>query len=73
MGRRSFMPEFKHETVKLVLERGMTKSQAAQDFGLHVIVLRKWVQDAMANGAAAFPGRGPGHLSGLVVDGRGSQ
>jgi hypothetical protein len=26
--------------------------------GLHVNVLRKWVKDAAANGAAAFPGRG---------------
>lgn len=58
MGRRSFTAEFKHEAVKLVLERGMAVSQASKDLGLHVNVLRKWVMDAKANGAAAFPGRG---------------
>jgi hypothetical protein len=33
MGRRNFTAEFKHEA--LVLERGMTISQAAKDLGLH--------------------------------------
>lgn len=58
MGRRSFTTEFKHESVKLVLERGMTISQAAKDLDLHENVLRKWVHDAKANGPTAFPGRG---------------
>jgi transposase len=58
MGRRSFTTEFKHESVKLVVERGMTVSQAARDLGLHENVLRKWVRDAKAKGATAFPGRG---------------
>ena len=35
MGRRFFTAEFKHEAVKLVLERGMTVGQAAKDLGLH--------------------------------------
>jgi transposase len=58
MGRRTFTAEFKREAVKLILERGMALSQASKDLGLHVNVLRKWVADAKANGAAAFPGRG---------------
>ena len=58
MGRRSFTTEFKHEAVKLVVERGMTVSQASRDLGLHVNVLRTWVRDAKANGKQAFPGRG---------------
>lgn len=58
MGRRFFTTEFKHEAVKLVLERGMTVSQAAKDLGLHQNVLRAWVRDAKANGKQAFPGRG---------------
>jgi len=58
MGRRTFTTEFKHEAVNLVLQRGMAVSQAAKDLGLHENVLRKWVTDAKANGAAAFPGRG---------------
>ncbi|MDE2221103.1 MAG: transposase [Gammaproteobacteria bacterium] len=58
MGRRSFSAEFKHEAVKLVLERGVTVAQGARDLGLHENVLRKWVKDAKANGAHAFLGRG---------------
>jgi transposase len=58
MGRRFFTPEFKHEAVKLVLERGMTARQAAKDLGIHENVLRSWVRDAKTNGKNAFPGRG---------------
>lgn len=58
MGRRVFTAEFKHESVKLVIERGMSISQAAADLGLHQNVLRKWVKDAQAHGSKAFPGRG---------------
>ncbi|MFO1457311.1 MAG: IS3 family transposase [Steroidobacteraceae bacterium] len=58
MGRRSFTPEFKHEAVKLVLERGVSQAQAARDLGLHSNVLRAWVRDARKNGSHAFPGRG---------------
>ena len=39
-------------------ERGMTVAQAARDLGLHENVLRKWVRDAKAHGAQAFPGQG---------------
>jgi transposase len=58
MGRRSFTREFKVEAIKLVRDRGVTVSQAAQDLGLHPNVLRKWVRDAQVNPAQAFPGRG---------------
>jgi len=58
MGRRSFTREFKVEAIKLVRDRGVTVGQAAQDLGLHPNVLRKWVRDAQANPAQAFPGRG---------------
>ena len=56
--QRAFTTEFKHESVRLVLERGVKVGQAAQDLGLHENVLRKWVRDAQSNGSAAFPGRG---------------
>ena len=51
-GRRAWNPH------RLVRERGVAIGQAAKDLGLHENVLRKWVKDAKANGAAAFPGRG---------------
>lgn len=36
MGKRVFSREFKLEAVKLVKERGVSKSQAARDLGIHV-------------------------------------
>jgi transposase len=58
MGKRVFSREFKLEAVKLVKERGVTKSQAARDLGIHINVLRKWVADYEADPGQAFPGRG---------------
>ena len=39
MGRRFFTTEFKVEAVRLVRERGVRISQAAQDLGIHQNVL----------------------------------
>ena len=58
MGRRTFTREFKLEAVRLVTERGMTKSQAARDLGIHVNVLRNWIEDHERDAKQAFPGRG---------------
>jgi transposase len=58
MGRRTFTREFKLEAVKLVTERGMSKSQAARDLGIHVNVLRNWIEDFKLDEKQAFPGRG---------------
>ena len=58
MGKRVFSREFKLEAVKLVKERGVSKSQAARDLGIHLNVLRKWILDYEADSNQAFPGRG---------------
>ena len=58
MGRRTFTREFKLEAVKLVTERGISKSQAARDLGIHVNVLRNWIEDFKRDEKQAFPGRG---------------
>jgi transposase len=58
MGRRTFTREFKLEAVKLVTERGISKSQAARDLGIHVNLLRKWIEDFERDDKQAFPGRG---------------
>ena len=42
----------------LVKERGVSKSQAARDLGIHVNVLRKWILDYETDANQAFPGRG---------------
>jgi len=56
--RRRFSREFKVEAVKLVLERGVTVSQAARDLDIHVNVLRGWVRAHREDPAHAFPGEG---------------
>ena len=56
--RRRFSREFKVEAVKLVLERGVTASQAARDLDVHVNVLRGWVRAHREDPAHAFPGEG---------------
>jgi transposase len=58
MGRRTFTREFKLEAVKLVTERGITKSQAARDLGIHANLLRNWIEDFARDVKQAFPGRG---------------
>lgn len=50
MGRRRvFSREFKTEAVRLVVERGVTVAQAAEDLGVHENVLRKWVLNFKAD------------------------
>ena len=58
MERRKFTREFKLEAVKLVRERGVTVAQAARDLGVHGTVLRRWVQECVADSQQAFPGQG---------------
>lgn len=58
MGKRVFSREFKLEAVRLVRERGVAKSQAARELGVHVNVLRKWIRDYEADPKQAFPGHG---------------
>jgi len=58
MGRRAFNREFKLEAVKLVRERGISAAQAGRDLGIHANVVSRWVREARADQAQAFPGRG---------------
>ena len=44
--RRTFTDEFKAEAVALVLDRGLTKSQVAEDLDLTRSSLRNWVRQA---------------------------
>ena len=58
MGRRHFTREFKLEAVKLVLERGVSVSQAARDLDIGASVVGRWVRENQADKKHAFPGRG---------------
>ncbi len=42
--RKQYTPEFKAEAVKLVLEQGLSRAQAARDLGVPESVLGRWVQ-----------------------------
>jgi len=56
MGRRQFTAEFKREAVRLARQPGMTRSQAARDLGIHVNVLRKWIEQFESGKWEASPG-----------------
>jgi len=56
--RRVFSREFKVEAVRLVVERGVTVAQGARELGVHVNVLRSWVQAYRRDPDQAFPGIG---------------
>lgn len=56
--RRTHSQEFKHEAVRLIVERGVSAAQASRDLGVHANPLRKWVKDYEADPAHAFPGHG---------------
>jgi len=58
MTRRKFSREFKIEAVKLVTERGVSVTQACRDLDLAGSVLRRWMREAVAAPAAAYPGNG---------------
>jgi transposase len=58
MERRKFTREFKLEAVRLIQERGVTVAQAARDLGVHGTVLRRWVQECVADSRQDFPGQG---------------
>jgi transposase len=45
MGRRKFTAEFKREAVKLASQPGAVRTKIAGELGLHVNVLRKWIQE----------------------------
>jgi transposase len=42
--RRTYTPEYKDEAVKLVVERGLTITKAAQDLDLGESTLGRWVR-----------------------------
>lgn len=56
--RRGFTPEFKAETVKLVLQEGKTAAAVARDLDLTESSVRAWVTQAMIDA-----GRGPAGAS----------
>ena len=58
MERRKFTREFKREAVTLITARGVSIAQASRELGVHGSVLRRWVQEQVADPQQAFPGQG---------------
>lgn len=56
--RRKFTSEFKQGAVKLVLEQGMTRTKVAEDLGININQVSKWIKEFQARGSEAFPGNG---------------
>lgn len=57
-GTQTFYSRVKLEAVKLVLERGVSVSQAARDLGIGPSVVGRWLREGQADKKHAFPGRG---------------
>lgn len=55
---KRYSKEFKLEAVKLVLEKGLSRTQAAEDLGISVSALALWVRQFSDNGTSSFPGSG---------------
>lgn len=54
MGKQ-YSEEYKQEAVKLVLEGGVSAVQAAQDLGLGLSTLQRWVSQYRSNNPAVEP------------------
>jgi transposase-like protein len=58
MERRKFTREFKLEAVRLIKDRSVSYSRAAQDLDVHESQLRNWVRKYADDPQHAFPGPG---------------
>jgi transposase len=56
--RRTFTSEYKREALDMVLQQGLSYSEAARRLGIRDTLLHKWKQAFDADGEQAFPGKG---------------
>jgi transposase len=54
--RRFFTPEFKADTVRLVLEEGKSIREVSRDLGLTESAVRAWVRQARIDAGNGAPG-----------------
>jgi transposase-like protein len=55
---RYFSNEFKHDTIQLVIEKGMAVRKVALDLDIHPNLLHQWRRKYLADGSDAFVGKG---------------
>ena len=53
--RRSFSPEFKHESASLVVDQGYSMTEAGRAVDVHENTLRKWVRQLEAERGGSTP------------------
>lgn len=56
--RRQYSAEFKREAVGMILDRGRTIREVADNLGVDRSLLQRWKFELKADGADAFPGNG---------------
>ena len=59
MGRRNFTSEFKVEAASLVLDRGLTVSEACEAVGVGDSAMRRWVKQLESERAGKTPSGRP--------------
>ena len=57
-GRRKFDRDFKLETIRLITEQGRSVSDVADEIGVHVNTVYKWLHQYAQDPEQAFPGNG---------------
>ena len=58
MKSKKFDSAFKQEAVKKILEQGKGVSCVADELGIHIKTLYRWLDEHKLNGDNAFPGKG---------------
>jgi transposase len=56
--RKKFSRAYKMEIIKLVIEQGKKVTHVANDIGFNEVPVRRWVNEYIAHGESAFPGKG---------------
>ena len=57
MERRRFTAEFKREAVRLAGQEGVSRAKVAQELGLNVAMLTRWVHEVQAGKWDMAPGK----------------
>ena len=56
--RKRYTKEFKQSLVSMICEEGKSATTIAEDVGIHVNTLYRWISEFKGNGKDAFPGNG---------------
>jgi transposase len=57
MERKKYAAEFKREAVRLAGQAGVSRAKVAQELGLNVTMLARWVREARAGKWEMAPGK----------------